>query len=463
MRYHQVFWFVFFVSASLSNPVPSYTLKDAQNIPVIFNRLFNTSISQTPFGRDIYQRLYQLESKISDIATGKINPVSTIEEGLSVLASIPNTNNSRTMLENAIDIVSLGLVPTNIIDILNGITNHEINSIANNNTKDPSPPIHPTRSFWDAPYSIPEETLRSAIHIPSTFTYGKNNKIPVLLVPGTADPAGSTYYFNYAKLFTANPLTDPVWVNIPGNSLDDIQSNAEYVAYAINYISGLSQRPIGVLSWSQGSLDVQWALKYWPSTRAAVSDFMAVSGDFHGTLVATLCALAKPFCPPAVLQQGYDTGFILALRGEGGDSAFVPTTSVYSGNDVIVQPQSGEWASAALGDVRGVGMSNVQVQVACAGRAAGGSYSHSAMLVHPLAYALFIDALVHDGPGRLERIDLGAVCGESIAPGLDVNDFLGMEAVSNVVGVLDVLWYGYNNESDEPPLRDYVHHYEAGL
>lgn len=184
---------------------------------------------------------------------------------------------------------------------------------------------------------------------------------------------------------------------------------------------------------------------------------MAVSGDFHGTLLATLCVLVKPVCSPAVQQQGYDTTFIRALRSEGGDSAFVPTTSVYSGDDFIVQPQSGGWASAALGDVRGVGVSNVQVQVACAGRVAGGSYSHSAMLINPLAYALFADALLHEGPGRLERIDLDAVCGESISPGLDVDDFLGMEAVSNVVGVLDVLFYGYNG-NEEPPLRGYVHH-----
>ncbi|CAI7641441.1 unnamed protein product [Penicillium glandicola] len=426
-----------------------------QAIQHIHKSLSNTSTSRFPFSASIYQELSQLEAKISDVTTGKIKPVSTIEEGLSVLSLIPQNN--QTILQIAIDIVSLGLVPTNILDIINGITNHEINSIANNNTKTPSPRIHPTKSFNDAPYDIPEETLRSAIHIPATFSYGKNNKFPILLVPGTADPAGSTYYFNYAKLFTTNPHTDPVWVNIPGNSLGDIQSNAEYVAYAINYISGLSQRPIGVLSWSQGSLDVQWALKYWPSTRAAVSDFMAVSGDFHGTIVETMCVLAKSVCSPAVQQQGYDTNFIRALRGGDGDSAFVPTTSVYSGNDFIVQPQSGGWASGALEDVRGVGVSNVQVQVACAGRAAGGSYSHSAMLVNPLAYALFVDALIHDGPGRLERVDLDAVCRESVAPGLDVNDFLGVEAVSNVLGVLDILLYGFNG-SEEPPLRDYVHH-----
>jgi hypothetical protein len=51
---------------------------------------------------------------ISDIATGKIKPVSTIEKGLSVLSSIPHDNN-RTSLQNAIDIVSLGLVPSSII------------------------------------------------------------------------------------------------------------------------------------------------------------------------------------------------------------------------------------------------------------------------------------------------------------------------------------------------------------
>ncbi|KAJ6179216.1 hypothetical protein N7519_009677 [Penicillium mononematosum] len=435
MRCHKVLRFVFFVPISLGSPVPSYTSKEAQDVPDIFNKLFNTSTSHAPFSTDIYQELSQLQARISDIATGKIKPISTIEEGLSVLSSIPHDNN-RTSLQNAIDIVSLGLVPSSITDILNGITNHEINSITNNNTKNPTPRIHPTRSFGDAPYDIPEETLRSAIYIPPTFSYGENNRIPVLLVPGTADPAGSTYYFSYAKLFTANPHTDPVWVNIPDNSLGDIQSNAEYVAYAINYISALSQRPIGVLTWSQGSIDVQWALKYWPSTRVAVSDFMAVSGDFHGTLLATLCVFAKPFCSPAVQQQADERVLW---------------------NDFIVQPQSGDWASAALGDVRGVGVSNVQVQVACAGGAAGGSYSHSAMLVNPLAYALFVDALVHDGPGKLERIDLDAICGESLAPGLDVDDFLGIEAVSNVIGVLDVLLYGYNG-NEEPSLRDYVHH-----
>ncbi|KAJ5474744.1 hypothetical protein N7475_004310 [Penicillium sp. IBT 31633x] len=439
MHCHPVLQVAVLVSVSFGNPVPSSKAKLAPDVPDILTEVLNKAAN---FSNDISYELSQLEVKISDITTGKINPVSTIEKCLSTLSSI-SSNRNKTILQKAIDVVSVGLVSTSTIDILNGVTNHEINSVTNNNTKNPVPPIYPTKFPADAPYNIPETALRGAIYIPPSFSYGITNKTPVVLIPGTADPAGSTFFFNYAKLFTENPHTDPVWVNIPGTSRGDIQSNAEYVAYAINYIAAVSQGAIGVLAWSQGSVDVQWALKYWPPTREAVSNFLVVSGDFHGTVVEMLCGLAEWVCPPSVLQQGYAARFIRALRGEDGDSAYVPTTKR-------------GLASGALGDVRGVGVSNVQVQIVCAGRPAGGLYSHSATLVNPLAYALFVDALAHDGPGRLERVDLDAVCGQSFAPGLDLGDVLGMETVSNVVGVLDVLLYGFS-WNGEPPLREYVH------
>lgn len=302
---------------------------------------------------------------------------------------------------------------------------------------------------------MPEDKLRSAIHIPKNFEYGANGKKPVLLVPGTADPAGTTYYFSYEKLLGQTEFADPVWVNIPGNSLGDIQTSAEYVAYAINYISGISNTKIGAISWSQGALDVQWALKYWPSIREVLEDFMPISADFHGTLAEIACIVPTPLCTPAIKQQGYETHFIHTLRANDGDSAYVPTTSVYSGVDEVVQPQSDPNASAFLHDTRNVGVTNTQIQLACPGKLAGGFYLHETMLVNPIAYALFVDALTHDGPGNLSRIDLDTVCNQLLPPGLGLEDLLGTEVMAVVLGAVDTLSYGYVGNT-EPPIKSYA-------
>ncbi|KAJ6063854.1 hypothetical protein N7499_012534 [Penicillium canescens] len=424
---HSAIHFVLCISPALGSPVPVYPISDHVNLPAIFTKLFDTT-NQLYRDQNITKDLSELKFRIYDIALGRTTPVPSIDEALTTFSTLQTNLNP---LQRALTLARNNLMPTNILDILWGITNKQINSITNTNPKAPNPPIYPTNHPTDAPYSIPETNLRSAIHIPETFTYGKTNKTPILLIPGTADPAGSTYYFSYTKLFTEYAFTDPVWVNIPGDSLDDIQTNAEYVAYAINYLSSICNRTIGVLSWSQGGIDVQWALKYWPSTRAAVSDFMAVSADFHGTVMDILCDYPSPFCTPAISQQGYETMFVKALRGGGGDSAYVPTTSVYSGYDAIVQ-------------------------VACRGMVGGGYYSHSSVLVHPLAFALFVDALEHEGPGRLERIDLGVVCGMSLAPGLRLDEFLGTEVIGDVVGPLNTLLFRHG-PNVEPPLRGYVY------
>ncbi|KAJ6024419.1 hypothetical protein N7540_005216 [Penicillium herquei] len=355
------------------------------------------------------------------------------------------------------------ITPSKILDILNGLTNTQINTIYNDNP-DPAIPIYPKKTSIDTSYKLSEDELRSAIHIPPGFQHCKG-KQPILLVPGTADPAGSTFYFSYAKLLSNTSFADPVWVNIPNTSLSDIQLSSEYVAYAINYISDTCTSPtekdttnnsIGVLSFSQGGVNVQWALKYWPSTRNTVSDFMAISADFHGSKLEGICSGLNDTCTPAIRQQGYESDFIHALRNDDGDSAYVSTTSVYSGVDEVVQPQSGDNASAALKDVRGVGVSNTQVQVACPGKRAGVFYTHEGMLVNPVAYALFVDALTHDGPGKLSRIDLETVCNQIVPPGLGDEDLFGTEAMAIGYGLVDTLSYDDKGDGKEPSLNDYV-------
>ena len=204
--------------------------------------------------------------------------------------------------------------------------------------------------------------------------------------------------------------------------------NAEYVAYAINYISGISSyNNVSVMAWSQGNLDAQWAFKYWPSTRKITSDLISFSPDFHGTIIADVTVIGTPQ-DPADLQQSYDANFITTLRSNGGDSAYVPTTTIYSGTDEIVQPQQGVIASAYLKNAHGAGVTNNYLQGICPGRPAGGVYTHEGLLYNPIAYALAIDALTHAGPGMTSRINLAVQCQLLVTPGLTLLDVEGTES-----------------------------------
>ncbi|KAB8067658.1 hypothetical protein BDV29DRAFT_163149 [Aspergillus leporis] len=404
-------------------------------------------------------RLSQIASSIlSNLSQIKRYEDPTIEPVLSTWDKISPilTNGSADILGFANEIAASGLIPPSILSFLNDYIDISLNSIYNNNPPSRNLSIYPFKAKGDAPYSVAEKFLRSAIHIPNSFSYGKEKKIPVLLVPGTAVPAGTTFYFNFGKLGAALPESDIVWVNIPRASLGDIQYNAEYVAYAINYISTLSSSKIAVISWSQGALNTQWALKYWPSTRDTVEDFVAISPDFHGTVVTWFVCplLSLIFCTPSTWQQGWDAEFIKVLRDGGGDSAYVPTTTIYSSFDRVVKPMSGENASAILLDSRGVGVSNNNLQTICANKAAGGVYSHEGVLYNPIAWALTVDAVHHNGPGNISRINIEKICEQVVPPQLGLIDILGTEAIM-LVALAELIAY-LPKAFGEPSIASYA-------
>ncbi|KAI2480431.1 hypothetical protein Ptr902_08612 [Pyrenophora tritici-repentis] len=336
----------------------------------------------------------------------------------------------------------------------------------NINTNNPSPPtiIYPKKNATDAPYTLSESALRKAIYIPPSFVYGAGSKRPVIFVPGTGAYGGTNFASNLRKLLTGKSYADPVWLNIPGAMLGDAQTNAEYIAYAINYISAISKQNkenIAIISWSQGGLDTQWVFKHWPSTRPLVKDFLAVSPDFKGTVLANLLCLSPDSnlgllpCAPSVIQQEATSDYVRSLRSNGGDSAYVPTTTFYSSFfDEVVQPQEGTAASAFINDARNVGVSNNEVQAVCKGQAGGSFYGHSGVLFNPLTYALIVDALQHEGPGSLERIDVKSVCDSYAAPGLDLDDVL---ATTGLIPVALVLILAYPQKSlTETPVRAFA-------
>ncbi|QSZ34347.1 hypothetical protein DSL72_005938, partial [Monilinia vaccinii-corymbosi] len=296
---------------------------------------------------------------------------------------------------------------------------------------------------------------RAAIYIPPGFTWGK--KQPVLFSPGTGGYGFTQFDSNIGKLLATTDFADPVYLNVPHALLSDVQSNAEFVAYALQYLHALTSRSPAIVTWSQGSIDTQWAFKYWPSIPRITTDHIAISPDYHGTTLAyVLCPgfrVRKDIpCPPAIIQQDYESNFIKTLRSNNGSSAYVPTTTVYSLTDEVVQPQEGSAASGFLEDVRGVGTSNIFLQHACLGLPAGGIYGHAGVMYNPVAYALVKDALLHDGPGSLDRVR--DQCMNIVAPGLGLLDVIDTEA-SIPESLLNTYLY-LDKVFSEPEIRSYA-------
>lgn len=184
------------------------------------------------------------------------------------------------------------------------------------------------------------------------------------------------------------------------------------------------------------------------------ADHIAISADYHGTVEANLIYPLGLLNSPSVLQQKFTSDFITTLRSNGGDSAYVPTTSIYSGFiDEIVEPQSGELASAFIQDARGVGVSNNEVQVLCKGTEADALYTHEGTLYNPIGYALAIDALTHDGPGDFSRVGASA-CNTYLAQGLDEGDLVVTETSILVAAV--ALIFDKDKSYHEPAIKSYA-------
>ncbi|KAI1856393.1 hypothetical protein JX265_011640 [Neoarthrinium moseri] len=380
----------------------------------------------------------------------------SVEHAFRLLSSIYETA-AHSLFDVAGRLVSAGLSSLhldNIHEFLAGMKAGE-SSDSNINEREPPKPIYPEVATGDAPYSFSEAKLRGAIHIPKEFRYGADGAPqPVLLVGGTGNSGYVTYAGSFIPLLQ-NPETafaDPVWLNIPGYSLDNIQTNAEFVAYAIHYLSSICSRRISVFGYSQGNLDAQWAYKYWPSVRQHVANHVAFSPGYHGTKITNLLAMVPQ--PPAWLQSTYNSELVKTMRSNGGDSAYVPTTIIYSSTDQVVQPQVGDGASSPLKDEHGAGVSNVMVQQVCPGKRAGGFYTHEGIMLHPLAYALAKDAVLNGGPGQVSRLDLEDIWNNYLAPTLTLEHFVLTENSAVFAAAVTLLYHG--KSWSEPKIQSYA-------
>ncbi|KAI8446804.1 hypothetical protein BY996DRAFT_6433982 [Phakopsora pachyrhizi] len=264
---------------------------------------------------------------------------------------------------------------------------------------------------------LPPQTPGDAPWTQSLYSYQQKIACPdgtnsprgiVLLVPCTTCKSGDIWpKTTYPQGLLRNGYSY-CWVDLPNNSLGDLQLSAEFVAYAITNLAQSSGRKVGVLSYSQGGANVSLKFGYkfiafWPSLKAYVWGFVAIAPPMRGTAAPAACTalVAIGGCFPALLQMNLNSEYMRALNAgtDAGSGAYaqVPTTTVYSANDEIVTPNIGRNAVSYL-----EGASNIMIQNICG---VAHVVDHFLMPADPGVYAVVMDALLNQRPAMPSNID----------------------------------------------------------
>jgi triacylglycerol esterase/lipase EstA (alpha/beta hydrolase family) len=262
----------------------------------------------------------------------------------------------------------------------------------------------PARPAGDPPFTVPTATLAAALDCPATFTHPQHE--PVLLVHGTFTSGQEQWSWNYGLLLPARGF-DVCTVTYPDRGLGDMQVSAEYVAYAIDAIHARTGARVDVVGHSQGGLLPRWAIKYWPSARAAVDDFVMLASPNHGVQMAGRGSL--PTGMPAVFFQ-FDPGshFLAALNAGDETPGHISYSSLYSVfKDELVQPDGPVPTAALDWQHTGPNTRNLAIQAVCPGR----FVDHLTIgTTDRVTQELVIDALTHPGPVDPTRVDPGTLC-----------------------------------------------------
>lgn len=294
----------------------------------------------------------------------------------------------------------------------------------------------------DPPLTVPKAKLDAALHCHGKLQGAKRE--PIMLVTGTGATGDEAYAIGKGAFDTyRRPVCS---VNFPAFTTADIQVSVQYVVNGIRAMERRAGRPIAVIGISQGGLLPRFALTYWPSLRAQVTDVLAAAGTQHGTTAFDPSACAMGGCAPAVWQQAAGSKLLAALNAQP-DETPGPTawTTVRSTTDETVQPQTGPHPTSAL-----KGATNIVIQSVCPGR----QVSHVGTILDSVTFAAFADAVAHEGAARVSRLPKD-VCAHPYATGLD-------EAGTNAVlgstgGVLtDRLLNQVPKVKVEPPVRTYA-------
>lgn len=257
-----------------------------------------------------------------------------------------------------------------------------------------------------------QEALDANLHC-TDFTHP--DKPAVLLVHGTFTAGQEQYEWNYIPLLSARGY-DVCAVTYPDRGLGDQQISAEYVVNALRRMHARTGRKVAMIGHSQGATMPRWALKWWPSAREAVADFVMQAGPNHGTLIASpatleqqlgLGALPVGLLPAAFYQFPPDSEFINVLNAGDETPGDIDYTNLYTLTDELVEPATPVPTAALDWQQNNPHVANVLIQDLCPVQIV----DHVTIgTVDAVAYALTLDAIEHPGPADPQRAGGTALC-----------------------------------------------------
>ena len=278
----------------------------------------------------------------------------------------------------------------------------------------PAPDFAPVSKPGPA-LSVPAAKLVAALLCPTSL--GRTTTAPVLLVQGTGATAKDNWSWTY------QPALDKLgiaWctIDLPEQATADVQIAGEYVVHAIRAMHAKVGRRIAIVGQSQGGMVPRWALRFWPDTRTMVDDLIGFAPSNHGTVLARPACTRG--CSAANWQQADTSNFIKALNSRQETFRGTSYTNVYTRTDEVVQPNLDTVTGSSSLRTGDGAITNVATQDICPTNL----YEHLSIgLVDPVAYALAIDALTHDGPADPRRVPL-TTCARVFHPGINPATFV---------------------------------------
>lgn len=291
----------------------------------------------------------------------------------------------------------------------------------------------------EPPLDIPKEKLDAGLRC-TDFTHP--DKPPVLLVHGTFTAGPEQYEWNYIPLLMQKGF-DVCTVTYPDRGLGDQQESAEYIVNALRSIHAQSGRKVAMIGHSQGASMPRWALKFWPSARNAVEDFVLQAGPNHGlalsaqsgqlsTLLTALGLNNLPIglLPATFFQFSPNSNFTKVVNMGDETPGDVDYTTLYTQFDELVQPYAPVPTAALDWQQNNPHVSNTLLQDVCPGYIV----DHVTIgTTDALAFALTLDAISNPGPASVERAGGAAkLCALPVLPQENIGSY-------TLPGFLDVL------------------------